>query len=137
MTNWPGAVLMLRHYRAKSLWEHITIMLLAMSQISELFFFSSNIGKTLGESESVSFLLCVFSRPEPERKTQFLGSQKTPLVLFFCLSFFLLLFFLQSRETRDATSCKAAKRASAAIKLRWNQIGVNQSVSCFLDKRET
>lgn len=69
MTNWPGAVLMLRHYRAKSLWEHITIMLLAMSQISEFFFFSSNIGKTLGESESVSFLLHVFSRHEPERKT--------------------------------------------------------------------
>lgn len=38
MINWPGAVLMLRHYRFESLWEHITIMFLAMSQISEFFF---------------------------------------------------------------------------------------------------
>lgn len=58
VTNWQGAVLMLRYYRSKSLWEHITIMFSAMSQISTTP--PPNIGKTLSDSESSSFLYCVF-----------------------------------------------------------------------------
>lgn len=137
MTNWPGAVLMLRHYRAKSLWEHITIMLLAMSQNSELFFFFLSILERHSVSQTAYHSFCVFAPRAGEKDTVSRISKNT-LGSVLCLPFvLLLLFFLQSRETHDAKSCKAAKRVSATIKFRWNLTGANQSVSCFLDKRET
>lgn len=57
-------------------------------------FFFSSIGKTLGESESVSFLLCEFFEPRAEDKdTVSRISEKAPLLLFcFVFSLFLISF---------------------------------------------
>lgn len=91
VTNWPGAVLMLPHYRSKSLWEHITIMFLAMSQIPELFFFPILERHSVSQRAYRFFCVCFLSH-EPETKTQFLGSQIKTLGSFFLA--FLYSFFL-------------------------------------------
>lgn len=101
MINWPGALLMLRHYRFKSLWEHITIMFLAMSQFFYFLFFP--ILERHPVNQRAHCFFCVFFEPRVEDKDTVSRISKYHPRL--CFSFFFYSFFFSQG------SCVTQRRA--------------------------